>query len=165
MEQVYTNYFEQQAGGGSHVEGGIGPVYQASFTQQNGRGGCCGISGRVLTTVATPLIVKGVKAVTEEVANASFGLYQDIQRDASLPAIKEAAKSRAATMARNLKRRARSTLVGRGKGKGKKQKAKKAAKKAKGPRKTKIKRRAKPGRKQKGAGAQQVQTQRPDIFS
>lgn len=165
MEEAYTSYFEQQAGGGGHFERGIGNVYQASFTQQNGRG-CCGIGGRVLTAVATPLVARGVKAVTEEVANASFGLLQDIQQDHSLPAIGHAAVSRAAEMGRNLKRRARNTLVGRGRGKQVKRK-KKPAGKPKRKTKTRIKRKTKRTRKQTGGGARRVRTQldHPDIFS
>lgn len=165
MEQAYTAYFEQQAGGGGGpIEQSIGPVYQASFNQQSGRG-CCGISGRILTAVATPLVAKGVRAVTEEVANASFGLIQDIQRDPTLPAIGQAAVNRAVEMGRNLKRRARGTLVGRGRVKKGKQKGKKVASKRKPASKTKIKRKGKPPKKQTGGGAQRERTQQQDIFS
>jgi len=174
MDQAYQSYFQAQAGGGAVAEPGIGPLYKASFAQQSGRG-CCGI-GRVLTAAATPLIVKGVRAVSDEVANASFGLYQDLQQDATLPAIRTAAISRANQIRRNLARRARSTLVGRGSRKPAKKKKKptprrktqprkrKTARK-KPPQKSRIKRRTRTINRQTGGGLQDERTNDLDIFS
>lgn len=177
MEQAYQSYFEAQAGRGSVPEASIGSLYRASYAQQSGRG-CCGI-GRVLTAAATPLLVKGMRAVSEEVANASFGLYHDLQQDSSLPAIRSAAASRARQIPRNLARRARTTLVGRGsQAKTKRTKGrKKATPRRRAPprkrkttakrktQKTRIKGRAKPSRRQTGGGLVGVQTSDPDIFS
>lgn len=111
MEQAYLTYFSQQAGGGESI-GGVGNVYQASFSQQNGHG-CCGV-GRVLSAVATPLIAKGVRVIGEEGANAAFGFYRDVQQDGSLAAVGTAARKRIAEVGRNLKRRAAKALTGRG---------------------------------------------------
>jgi len=173
MEQAYQSYFEAQAGRGNATEPAIGSLYRASFAQQSGRG-CCGI-GRVLTAVATPLLVKGVRAVSEELANASFGLYRDLQQDSSLPALRTAAASRAGQFRRNLTRRARATLVGRGsKTKTRKRTApprrktsprkRKATPKRK-TRQTRIKRKTTPGRRQTGGGLHHERTIEPDIFS
>ena len=112
MEEAYQTYFQAQAGAGSTADPRVGSLYKASFAQQSGRG-CCGI-GRVLTEAATPLVVRGVKAISQEMADASLGLYRDVQEDPTLQGIRRAATSRAGQVRRNLIRRARTTLVGRG---------------------------------------------------
>lgn len=104
-------YFKRQAGAGSRMEPDIGSVY-ASTPDQQGRG-CCGV-GRVLTAAAAPLITKGIRAVSEELSNAGYGLYRDYRRDPTPSAMTNAAVSRLAEAGENLKRRARRALTGRG---------------------------------------------------
>lgn len=114
MEHAYEEYYRKQAGAGAtRPADSIGPVYRASFTKQNGRGGCCGI-GRVISAAATPLIAKGIRAVGEEAALASMHFYQDVQRDPSIRAVGHAAANRLAEAGQNLKVRARKALTGRG---------------------------------------------------
>lgn len=167
MEQAYAEYFQHQAGSG-HLERNVGPVYEASYASQSGRG-CCGI-GRVLTAAATPLIVKGVKAVSEELSNAGFSLYRDIQRDPSLPAVSNAAINRLTEAGQNLKRRARRALTGRGTKQTRKRttKRKPAKRRSTASSKKKINRRSTASKRQTGRGAQRerkLSKTPPDIFS
>lgn len=164
MEQVYTEYFKTQAGGGKTTPSSIGPVYQASFSRQNGRG-CCGLTGRYVSAVATPLLARGVKALSEEAAAAGYGFYTDMA-NASGPVtfrqVRDAAVSRIAEAGRNLKRRARRTLTGRGSKRRVKRKPK--VKRAKPKKRTKARRTRK--RTQTGAGHASARSSTPfDIFS
>lgn len=176
MEEAYTAYFAQQAGAGRGGANPVGPVYEASYIRQNGRGGCCGLTGRYLTAIATPLIVKGMRAVGEEAANAAFGYYRDVtaaQEPLTFRAATTAAATRLSEAGRNLKRRARHALTGRGR----KRTSKKAVKKRKKPvrPKKKPKKKLKASRKhskaQKGRGRTRGHTEADstsppvDIFS
>ena len=151
MENVYEQYFNQQAGRGRE-EVGVGPVYEASFPYQKGRG-CCGITGRYISALATPIIAKGLRAVGEEAASAGYGFYRDVtsENPLSLRTIGESAVTRISEAGRNLKGRAKKALTGRGNAK-KRKPAKSPTKKGLNTTKTRkapqTKRRAAPVRKQ-----------------
>lgn len=173
MEQVYTEYFAKQAGAG-RSSSSVGPVYQASFSRQNGRG-CCGLTGRYVTAVATPLLAKSIRALGEEAAAAGFGFYNDLT-EAKAPLtfrdVRKAAVSRLAEAGRNLKRRAKRTLTGRG-AKARPPKRRKAAKRKTTKRKKAKRKPARRGTKrsrprkssQTGRGHSAAHTQPFDIFS
>lgn len=173
MEQVYTEYFTRQAGaGGSSAN--IGPVYEASYSRQLGRGGCCGLTGRYISAVATPILAKGIRALGEEAASAGLGFYSDMTNapgPVTLRNVRDAAVSRLAEAGRNLKRRARRTLTGRGrktavpKRKAKRSTKRKTPTKRKKSQKKTTKTRRKSKTSQTGRGRATVQTVPFDIFS
>jgi hypothetical protein len=115
----YEAYYSSQAQRGrgaslsTATSNSIGPLYEASFTRQRGKGGCCGV-GRVLTQAVTPVLAKSVRAVGQEAANAAFGLIQDIRQDPSPRGVGQAAVERVREAGRRLKRRAKVALVGGG---------------------------------------------------
>lgn len=173
MEDAFTHYFTRQAGAG-RTAADIGPVYERSYSHQNGRG-CCGLTGRYISAIATPVLAKGIRALGEEAAAAGFGFYNDMTNapaPVTLRNVRDAAVSRLAEAGRNLKRRARKTLTGRGrKRKPTTASAKrKPTKKKRKPKKRKPKKSTKARRKRKttqtGRGRASGQTPHPfDIFS
>ena len=94
----------------------VGPLYEASFASQQGRGGCFGV-GRLITEAARNVATRGAHAIGEEAARATFGLIQDVRQNPSFAGARSAVIERASQAGRNLKRRARNILTGRGEAK------------------------------------------------
>ena len=80
MDQ-YTRYYVNQSGGGG--DGGIGPVYRASFRVQRGNG--LGSFFRRLFRFVKPLLYSGAKAVGKEALKRSNIITNILNKEPEQP--------------------------------------------------------------------------------